>query len=105
MRGYVKILDNDPYLRSFEYNPRYFENELDLYGQAAASKLARDLTRAGEMGGYFGGETLPGELLSDDATLEDWALYVKQNFRANYHGVGTCAWLMAPFPLPRCPRT
>jgi choline dehydrogenase-like flavoprotein len=92
-RGYVKILDNDPYLRSFEYNPRYFQNELDLYGQAAASKLARNLTRSREMGSYFGGETLPGELLSDDATLEDWALYVKQNFRANYHGIGTCSMM------------
>ncbi|RHZ51809.1 uncharacterized protein CDV56_107153 [Aspergillus thermomutatus] len=92
-RGYVKILDNDPYLRSFEYNPRYFQNELDLYGQAAASKLARDLTRSGDMASYFGGETLPGELLSDDATLEDWALYVRQNFRANYHGIGTCSMM------------
>lgn len=92
-RGYVKILDNDPYLRSFEYNPRYFQNELDLYGQAAASKLARKLTRSGEMGGYFGDEISPGGLLSDNATLQDWALYVKQNFRANYHGVGTCSMM------------
>lgn len=92
-RGYVKILDNDPYLRSFEYNPRYFENCLDLYGQAAASKLARDLTRSREMGHFFGGETLPGTLLHDNATLEDWALYVKQNFRPNYHGVGTCSMM------------
>ncbi|CAG7947347.1 unnamed protein product [Penicillium nalgiovense] len=92
-RGYVKILDNDPYLRSFEYNPRYFENDLDLYGQAAASKLARNLTRSAEMGQFFGGETLPGKLLRDDATLEEWALYVKQNFRPNYHGVGTCSMM------------
>ncbi|OQE19310.1 hypothetical protein PENFLA_c019G07910 [Penicillium flavigenum] len=92
-RGYVKILDNDPYLRSFEYNPRYFENKLDLYGQAAASKLARNLTRSGEMEKFFGQETLPGELLSDDATLDAWALYVKQNFRPNYHGVGTCSMM------------
>ncbi|KAJ5421988.1 hypothetical protein N7491_010433 [Penicillium cf. griseofulvum] len=92
-RGYVKILDNDPYLRSFEYNPRYFENDLDLYGQAAASKLARNLTRSGKMENYFGGETLPGNLLRDDATLEDWALYVKQNFRPNYHGIGTCSMM------------
>ncbi|KAJ9297430.1 CAZyme family AA3 [Paecilomyces variotii] len=92
-RGYVKILDNDPYLRSFEYNPRYFENELDLYGQAAMSKLARNLTRSGDMGSYYGEETLPGALLSENATLEDWALYVKQNFRANYHGIGTCSMM------------
>ncbi|GFF41228.1 glucose oxidase [Aspergillus udagawae] len=92
-RGYVKILNSYPYLRSFEYNPRYFQNKLDLYGQAAASRLARKLTRSGKMGEFFGEETLPGELLSDDASLEDWARYVKQNFRGNYHGVGTCSMM------------
>ncbi|GFF25131.1 glucose oxidase [Aspergillus udagawae] len=92
-RGYVKVLNSDPYLRSFEYNPRYFQNKLDLYGQAAASRLARKLTRSGKMGEFFGEETLPGELLSDDASLEDWARYVKQNFRGNYHGVGTCSMM------------
>ncbi|RAL06933.1 GMC family oxidoreductase [Aspergillus homomorphus CBS 101889] len=92
-RGYVKILDNDPYLRSFEYNPRYFENPLDQYGQAAASKLARDLTRSGTMAKYYDRETIPGKLLCSDADLEDWVKYVKQNFRANYHGVGTCSMM------------
>jgi choline dehydrogenase-like flavoprotein len=92
-RGYVKILNDDPYLRSFEYNPRYFQNELDLYGQAAATKLARTLTRSREMGEFFGGETFPGDLISDNATLKDWARYVKQNFRGNYHGVGTCSMM------------
>jgi choline dehydrogenase-like flavoprotein len=92
-RGYVKALDNDPYLRSFEYNPRYFSNELDVYGQAAASKLARDLSRAGSMKQFFGGELIPGPLLREGAGLEAWAQYVKQNFRPNYHGVGTCAMM------------
>ncbi|GIJ87978.1 hypothetical protein Asppvi_006894 [Aspergillus pseudoviridinutans] len=92
-RGYVKILNSDPYLRSFEYNPRYFQNKLDLYGQAAASKLARKLTRSGKMGKFFGEETVPGELLPDDASLEEWARYAKQNFRGNYHGVGTCSMM------------
>ncbi|KAF7161910.1 hypothetical protein CNMCM5623_007325 [Aspergillus felis] len=77
----------------FEYNPRYFQNKLDLYGQAAASRLARNLTRSGKMGKFCGEETLPGELLPNDASLEDWARYVKQNFRGNYHGVGTCSMM------------
>jgi len=92
-RGYVKILDKDPYLRSFEYNPRYFENELDVAGQAAASRLARTLSRTGEMAQYTGNELIPGHLLPLDATLSDWIHYVKQNFRANYHGVGTCSMM------------
>lgn len=92
-RGYVKILDKDPYLRSFEYNPRYFENELDLAGQAAASRLARTLSRTHDMAKYAGKELIPGPLLPMDATLDDWAQYVKQNYRANYHGVGTCSMM------------
>ncbi|KAJ0417922.1 GMC oxidoreductase-domain-containing protein [Aspergillus carlsbadensis] len=93
-RGYVKILDDDPYLRSFEYNRRYFHNELDLAGQAAVSRLARRLTRSGAMAEFFDSETLPGShALPDNATLEDWKNYVRQNFRANYHGVGTCSMM------------
>lgn len=92
-RGYVKILDKDPYLRSFEYNPRYFENELDVAGQAAASRLARELSRTHEMAKYAGNELIPGHLLPMDATLSEWKHYVKQNYRANYHGVGTCSMM------------
>ncbi|KAI9933702.1 hypothetical protein ASPWEDRAFT_167973 [Aspergillus wentii DTO 134E9] len=93
-RGYVKILDADPYLQSFEYNPRYFENELDLYGQAAATRLARDITRSGSLNStYAGDEKIPGDLLRQGASLKEWALYVKQNFRANYHGVSTCSMM------------
>ncbi|OGE54160.1 hypothetical protein PENARI_c006G11044 [Penicillium arizonense] len=92
-RGYVHILDSDPYLRRFAYDPQYFLNELDLLGQAAASKLARDLSNTGEMTQYFDGETIPGNNLAYNATLDDWVDYVKQNFRANYHGVGTCSMM------------
>ncbi|KAJ6085502.1 hypothetical protein N7499_005131 [Penicillium canescens] len=92
-RGYVHIMDRDPYLRRFAYDPQYFLNELDLLGQAAASKLARDLSNTGEMTQYFDGETIPGNNLAYNATLDDWVDYVKQNFRANYHGVGTCSMM------------
>jgi choline dehydrogenase-like flavoprotein len=93
-QGYVKILDNVPYLRSFEYNPRYFQNELVLAGQAAASRLARKLTRSREMVKHFDSEMLPGtDAMPDNATLEDWKNYARQNFRANYHGVGTCSMM------------
>ncbi|KAB8235290.1 hypothetical protein ETB97_004613 [Aspergillus alliaceus] len=92
-RGYVKILNKDPYLRSFEFNPRFFENELDVAGQAAVSRLARNLTRSYNMTEFAGKEVVPGDLLKMDATLEDWKHYVKQNFRANYHPVGTCSMM------------
>ncbi|KNG82965.1 glucose oxidase [Aspergillus nomiae NRRL 13137] len=92
-RGYVKALDSDPYLRSFEYNPRYFENKLDLYGQAAATRLARQLTNTYDMKPLADKEMVPGRYVPQDATLDEWAYYVKQNYRANYHGVGTCSMM------------
>ncbi|KAL4811969.1 glucose oxidase [Aspergillus spinulosporus] len=92
-RGYVKVLDNDPYLRSFEYNPRFFQNELDVAGQAAATRLARRLSHTHQMHDYAGMEEVPGRLVPESATLEDWEAYVKQNYRANYHGVSTCSMM------------
>ncbi|KAJ5511058.1 hypothetical protein LT330_006245 [Penicillium expansum] len=92
-RGYVHILDSDPYLRRFAYDPQFFLNELDVLGQAAASKLAREISNTGEMTQYFNGEAIPGNNLAYNATLDDWVDHVKQNFRANYHGVGTCSMM------------
>jgi choline dehydrogenase-like flavoprotein len=92
-RGYIHILSSDPYLREVSNNPQYFNNELDVLGQAAASKLARELSNEGEMKQYFTQEIIPGDDLSYDATLEDWIPYVEQNFRANYHGVSSCSMM------------
>ncbi|CAI7589920.1 unnamed protein product [Penicillium glandicola] len=92
-RGYVHILDSDPYLRRFAYDPQFFLNELDLLGQAAASKLAREISNTGGMTEYFDGETIPGNNLDYNATLDDWVDYIQQNFRPNYHGVGTCSMM------------
>ncbi|GIK05221.1 hypothetical protein Aspvir_009325 [Aspergillus viridinutans] len=93
-RGSTHIADADPYLQSFLNNPMFFLNEFDLLGQAAASKLARELQNMGDMSDYFAGENIPGaELLAYDASLEEWVEYVKQNFRANWHAVSTCAMM------------
>ncbi|KAB8071824.1 glucose oxidase precursor [Aspergillus leporis] len=93
-RGSVHILDKDPYVRRFAYDPQFFLNELDLLGQAASSKLARELSNTGNMQQYFAGEVLPGNTnLPYDADLDLWVEYVKEHFRANYHGVGTCSMM------------
>ena len=75
-------------------DPQYFLNELDVLGQAAASKLARELSSKGAMGQYFASETSPGyDVLPADANLQEWAEYVKDRFRANYHAVATCSMM------------
>jgi choline dehydrogenase-like flavoprotein len=92
-RGSTHILSGDPYLWQYANDPKFFLNELDLLGQAAATKLARDLSQAGAMKNYFTGETVPGDNLAQGATVEQWEDYVKQNFRPNWHAVGTCSMM------------
>ncbi|KAJ5971279.1 uncharacterized protein N7479_001197 [Penicillium vulpinum] len=96
-RGYVHIMNSDPYLRRFAYDPQFFSNELDLLGQAAASKLAREISSKDEMSKHFNSEATPGNKLAYNATLDEWADYVKENFCANYHGVGTCSMMAEEF--------
>jgi choline dehydrogenase-like flavoprotein len=92
-RGSTHILSSDPYLWQFANDPKFFFNEIDLLGQAAASRLARKLQNSGAMANYFDGEIIPGSELPYEATLEQWAEYVKDNFRANWHAVGTCSMM------------
>lgn len=92
-RGSTHVLSSDPYLLQYANDPMYFLNELDLLGQAAATKLAREISSKGAMKGYFDGETLPGNHLNQDANLDQWVTYVQQNFRPNYHAIGTCSMM------------
>ncbi|KAL2812413.1 GMC oxidoreductase-domain-containing protein [Aspergillus granulosus] len=92
-RGSTHILSSDPYLWQYANDPKFFYNELDILGQAAASRLARKLQNSGAMAEYFDGEVIPGAKLPYEATLEQWAEYVKENFRANWHAVGTCSMM------------
>jgi choline dehydrogenase-like flavoprotein len=92
-RGSTHILSSDPYLWQFANDPKFFFNELDLLGQAAATRLARKLQNSGAMANYFDGEMIPGSELPYEASLEQWAEYVKDNFRANWHAVGTCSMM------------
>lgn len=92
-RGSVHVLSSEPYLMQYANDPQYFLNELDLLGQAYATKLARDLSSSGEMKQYFAGETVPGDNLAADASADQWVTYIKDNFRPNYHAVGTCSMM------------
>lgn len=84
-------MDKDPFLWKVTRNPRYLENDLDRLAQAAASQLARNLLRA--MHPFVSMETLPGSLVPDNATADEWISYVVQNFQPNFHAIGTCAMM------------
>lgn len=92
-RGSIHILSKDPYLFQYANDPKYLLNEFDVLGQAAASMLARKLSSADKMKEYWDGESLPGYNLEPDADIDQWATYVKQNFRPNYHAIGTCSMM------------
>ncbi|KAM3520874.1 hypothetical protein MY4038_009251 [Beauveria bassiana] len=92
-RGSTHILSSEPYRWQFANDPKFLFNELDLLGQAAATRLARKLQNSGAMASYFDGEVIPGPEVPEDATLGQWAAYVKDNFRANWHAVGTCSMM------------
>ncbi|KAJ5155310.1 GMC oxidoreductase-domain-containing protein [Penicillium capsulatum] len=92
-RGSVHILNKDPYLMQYALDPKYFLNELDVFGQAAATKLARDLSSSGDMKQYFDGETTPGDKLDAQADIDAWIPYVKDNFRSSYQAIGTCSMM------------
>lgn len=92
-RGYIHILDKDPYLGKVTRNPRYFENDLDRYAQAAVSLLILELASDDPMQLYLSREILPGVAVPDNASVDDWITYNVQNFHSNFHAVGTCAMM------------
>ncbi|KAJ5914953.1 glucose oxidase [Penicillium tannophilum] len=92
-RGYVHIVNKDPYLWQATRNPRYMENDLDRYAQAAASLLARNIAQDNAMQHYVREETFPGSAVPQNATMGDWVSHITQNFGPNYHAIGTCAMM------------
>ena len=92
-RGSTHILSSDPYMWHYANDPKLYRNELDVLGQAAATRLARRLQSSGEMKKYFAGEVSPGDEVPSDASLDQWAEYVTDVFRPNWHAIGTCSMM------------
>ncbi|KAE8329695.1 hypothetical protein BDV39DRAFT_191017 [Aspergillus sergii] len=69
-RGLPYILSSDLYLWQFTNDPKFFFNKLDLLGSAAV---------------------MPGIKLPYKAILGQYAEYIRDNFRANWHAVGSCS--------------
>ena len=93
-RGYIHIRNSDPYLRDVDNDPQFLSNEFDIMGLAAAAKLARELSSRGPMAQYWKRELRPGfDVVPMDADIYTWATWVKSNYRANLHAVGTCSMM------------
>ncbi|KAJ5113192.1 glucose oxidase precursor [Penicillium angulare] len=92
-RGYVHIVDKDPYLWRVVRNPRYLENELDRFAHASAFQLARNLTQDSSMWEYIQDEMFPGSAIPQNASLDDWISHTTQTFQPSYHAIGTCAMM------------
>lgn len=92
-RGYIHIVNKDPYLWQATRNPRYMENDLDRFAQAAASVLARNIVQDNVMQHYIREENFPGPAVPQNATFDDWISHITQNFGPNYHAIGTCAMM------------
>ncbi|KAK5715159.1 hypothetical protein LTR15_010576 [Elasticomyces elasticus] len=93
-RGYIHIRSSDPYLRDYDYNPQFLSNELDVLAQASVSKLARSLADESVMAEFRQEEVRPGlDEVPANGDIDSWARWVKMNYRANLHAVGTCSMM------------
>lgn len=93
-RGYIHIQSSDPYLRDYDYDPQFLSTELDVLAQASASRLARSLAAERPLAEFRLIELIPGlDEVADSGDIDSWARWVKSNYRANLHAVGTCSMM------------
>lgn len=88
-RGSVQIKDSNPYGGNVAIDPRYFATEFDALAQAATARYTRVLSSTSPLSGFVTGESTPGGAVAQGASLDQWATWVKANFRSNWHPAGT----------------
>ncbi|KAJ2933649.1 hypothetical protein H1R20_g3458, partial [Candolleomyces eurysporus] len=94
-RGNVKIRTTDPFMKP-TVNVNYFRTDFDLDVQVAASRLSRRVLTSPPMSSLSTGETIPGNAVPDNANRgsdQDWKNWIRANFNAVSHPVGTCAMM------------
>jgi choline dehydrogenase-like flavoprotein len=85
-RGSVRLRSADPRAAP-RVDPCYFAHPDDLRTMVRGVRLARRLSRAGELGRWGSRELRPGPLARSDVAL---ARFVEQNALTTYHFAGTC---------------
>ncbi|KAK1982484.1 GMC oxidoreductase [Colletotrichum cereale] len=75
-------------------NPNYFLLDWDLLQQVQTAKFIRKLYGTAPFSTFAGTETRPGaDVVAKDAGIEGWKGYIKNNYRSNFHPVGTAAMM------------
>ena len=88
-RGSVKVRDNRAYDSNIAIDPRFFSNEFDRLAQGATVRFTRQVSQASPLSGDVTGESTPGGAVGNGANLESWANWAEQNYRSNWHPIGT----------------
>ncbi|KAF9873797.1 glucose oxidase [Colletotrichum karsti] len=75
-------------------NPNYFMMDWDMTEQIGTAKFIRQLYKTAPLSQYFASETKPGlAAIPEDASDAVWSKWVLDNYRSNFHPVGTTAMM------------
>ncbi len=85
-RGSVRLTSNDPRIPAV-VDPGYFSDPRDMETMVRGVKLARRLSRSGDLEGWSRQELMPGPWTKTDDGIASW---VARNAITTYHFAGTC---------------
>ncbi|KAF2090331.1 GMC oxidoreductase [Saccharata proteae CBS 121410] len=92
-RGNVHISSSEP--ASYpSINPNFFMLDWDVQGQVAVAKFIRDTHTTAPFSSIVDTETKPGfDTVAKNATVNEWADWLKDTYRSNFHPVATAAMM------------
>ncbi|TXT15792.1 hypothetical protein VHUM_00295 [Vanrija humicola] len=90
-RGSVRVTDSNPYGGGFSIDPRFFANEFDTLAVGATARFTRTVSTGSPLNGQITGEYTPGSGVGSSASA--WANWAKNNYRSNWHPIGTAAMI------------
>ena len=90
-RGSVKITDNQPYsTNNIAIDPRFFSNEFDRLAQGATARLTGRGSTTSPLDNSVSGKS---GSQPDGTDLDQWSTWVQNNYRSNWHPIGTVAMM------------
>lgn len=87
-RGNIHI--GDATAASAKINPNYYQATWDMTEQVGTAKYIRQLFNTAPLKSLLANETEPGAAVATDEQLSEWIL---DNYRSNFHPVGTTAMM------------